>query len=65
MKMQKKGVLRFTKKKRERLKVVYIKAIRRVQEEFGRKMNENMNRNKKLFLKELSKENGGKVENKG
>ena len=34
-----------------------------VQEQFGRKMNQDVNGNTKLFRKELSKTNGGKVEN--
>ena len=34
-----------------------------VQEQFGRKMNQDVNGNRKLFWKEVSKANGGKVEN--
>ena len=34
-----------------------------VQEQFGRKKNQDVNGNRKLFWKELSKSNGGKVEN--
>ena len=34
-----------------------------VQEQFGRKMNQDVNGNRILFWKEVSKENGGKVQN--
>ena len=34
-----------------------------VQEQFGRKMNQDVNGNRKLFWKEVSEANGGKVEN--
>ena len=34
-----------------------------VREQFGRKMNQDVNGNRKLFWKEVSKVNGGKVEN--
>ena len=34
-----------------------------VQEQFGRKMNQDVNGNRKLLWKEVSKANGGKVEN--
>ena len=54
--MQNKDVLKFTMKKREKLKDVCIK-------QFGRKMNEDVNENRKLFWKEVSNANGGKVEN--
>ena len=43
MKRQKKDVRKCTDKRRERLKVVYIKTKKKVNEEFGRKMNEDMN----------------------
>ena len=33
-----------------------------VQEQFGRKINQDVNRNRKLIWKEVSKANGGKVE---
>ena len=34
-----------------------------VQEQFGRKVNQDLNGNRKMFWKEVSKANGGKVEN--
>ena len=34
-----------------------------VQEQFGRKMNQDVNENRKFFWKEVIKANGGKVEN--
>ena len=34
-----------------------------VQEQFGRKMNQDVNGNRKLFWREVIKANGGKVEN--
>ena len=48
-------------RKKERLKCV--KSKRKVNEQFGRKMNEEVNRNRKLFWKEVSNAKGGKVEN--
>ena len=36
---------------------------KKVNEQFGRKMNEDMNGNRKLFQKEMSNAKGGKVEN--
>ena len=61
MKMQGKGVWKFIKRKREKLKGSQSKE--EVQEQFGRKMNQHLNGNRKLFWKEVSKANGGKVEN--
>ena len=46
----------------------FIYQSKAVQEQFGRKMNQDMNGNRKLFWKEISKENGGSGEfqqNKG
>ena len=34
-----------------------------VQKQFGRRMNQDVNGNRKLFWKEVSKANGGKAEN--
>ena len=54
MKLQKKDVWKFTKKERERLKGVYIRAIlREVNEQFGKKVNQDLNGNRKSFWKEL------------
>ena len=52
MKRQKKDGWKFIMKKREKLKDVYIKAKKKVNEQFRRKMNENMNENRKLVWKE-------------
>ena len=49
MKRQKKEVWNLTEKKRERLKGIYIIAKKKVNEQFGRKMNEDANGNRKLF----------------
>ena len=58
MKMQEKGVWKSTKRKR----CIY-QSKNEVQEQFGRKMNEDVNGNMKWFWKELSNANRGKVEN--
>ena len=62
VKRQNKDVWKRTKKRREMLKCVYIRARKKVNEEFGRKMNEDVNGNSKLFWKEVSNAEGGKVE---
>ena len=49
MKRQNKDVWKCTEKRRERLKWVYIRE-KKVNEQFGRKMSEDMNGNRKLFL---------------
>ena len=49
------------RKKTERLKSVYIRAKKKVNEHFGRKMHEDVNRNRKLFWK-VSNEKEGNVE---
>ena len=54
IKKQKKDVWKLTEKKREGLKGVYIRAKRKVNEQFERKMNEDENRNRKMFWKEVS-----------
>ena len=63
MKKQKKDVWKHTKKRRERLKGVYIRAKKKANEQFERKMNEDVNGNNKLFWKEVSnaKGRGGKL----
>ena len=48
MKLQKKYVLKFTNKKKERLKAVYIRA-KGINKQFETKMNENVNGNRKLI----------------
>ena len=54
IKKQKKDVWKLTEKKRERLKGVYIRAKKKVNEQFERKMNEDENRNRKMFWKDVS-----------
>ena len=49
MKLQKKDVWKLIKKKTERLKGVYIRAKKEVNERFIRKMNQDVNGNRKLF----------------
>ena len=58
-----KGVWKSTTKNREGLKSVYIKGKKKVNGKFGRKMNQDVNSNWKLFWKDVSIGNGGKVEN--
>ena len=47
---------------RERCMEAYREETRKVKEQFGRKMNEAVNGNMKLFWKELRYAQGGKVE---
>ena len=61
MKRQKNDVWESIEKKRERLKGIYIRANKKVNEQFGRKTNKDVNRNRKLFWEELSNAKGGKV----
>ena len=42
---------------------MHLSSKEEIQEHFGRKMNQDVNGNRKLFWKEVSKANGGKVEN--
>ena len=63
MKMQEKGVWKPTNRKRKRLKGCIYQSKKEVQEQFGRKMNQDVNGNRKLFWKEVSKVNRGKLEN--
>ena len=57
MNKQKKDVWKLTEKIRKRLKGVY-KSKKEVNEEFGRKMNEEVNGNMNLFWKEVSNAKG-------
>ena len=41
---------------------MYISQQKRINEQFGRKVNEDVNGNRKLFLKEVNNVKGGKVE---
>ena len=52
--------MRFTRKKRKMLKDAYIRAKKEVNEQFGRKMNQDVDGNRKFFWK-MSKANEGKV----
>ena len=45
-----------------KVKMCIIQSKKKVNEQFGRKMNEDVNGNKKLFWKEVSNRKGGKVE---
>ena len=58
MKMQEKGVWKFIKRKRERC--IY-QSRKEVQEQFGKMMNQYVNRNRKLFWKEISKDNSNRI----
>ena len=61
MKMQGKGVRKPTKRRRKKVKRCIYQSKEEVQEQFGRKMNQDGNG--KLFWKEVTKVNGVKVEN--
>ena len=54
MKSHKKYVQRFTNKKREKLKGVHIRGEER-NEQFERKMNQDVDENRMMFRKEVSK----------
>ena len=62
MRLQKTDIWRFTKKKRVRLKGVYSRAKKEVNEQFGRKTNQDVDGNRKLLWKEMSKVNKEKEE---
>ena len=61
MRMQKKHVSELIKKKKVKRCIYQNK--REVNEQFGRKMDQNVSENRKLYLKKLSKVNEGKVKN--
>ena len=48
---------------RRKEKGIFIKSLKATNEQFGRKINEDVDGNRKLFWKEVLKVNGGKVEN--
>ena len=52
----------YKEEKRKIQKCLYERK-KKVNEQFGWKMNQNVNRNRKLFWKEVSKANGKNVEN--
>ena len=60
MKRPKKDV--WTRTEKRKAKRCIIQRKKKVNEQFGRKMNEDMNRNRKLFWKEVSNAKGGKVD---
>ena len=56
-------VLEFYKEEKREVKMCIYQSKEEVQEQFGRKMNQDVNGNRKWLWKEESKVNGGKVEN--
>ena len=58
--MEKKDLWKRTER-RERFKRCIIQSKKKVNEQFERKMNEDINGNRKLFWKEMSNAKGGKV----
>ena len=63
IKIQEKGVWNSIKKKKRKVKRCIYQTKEEVQEHFGRKMNQDVNGNRKLFWKVVSKVSLGKVEN--
>ena len=55
--------LKFYKEEKRKVKRCIYQSKEEVQEQFGRKMNQDVNGNRKLFWKEMSNANGGEVEN--
>ena len=51
------------KAEKRKVKRCIYQSKRKVKEQIGRKMNQDLNGNRKLFWKDVSKGNGGKVEN--
>ena len=51
------------KGEKKKVKRCIYQSKKEVQEQFGRKMNQDVNGNRKFFWKEVSKINGGKVKN--
>ena len=50
------------REEKRKIKRCIIQSKKKVNEQFGRKMNEDVNSNRKLFWKDLSNVKGGKVE---
>ena len=50
------------KEEKRKVKMSIYESKKKMNEQFGRKVNLQENENKKLFWKEVSKANGGKVE---
>ena len=50
------------REEKRKLKRCIIQSKKKVNEQFGRKMNEDVNGNRKLFWKEVSNAKGGKVD---
>ena len=63
MKLQKKDVKVYKEEKQniKRIKRCIYQSKKKVNEQFERKMNQDVNGNRKLFWKEVSKVNGRKV----
>ena len=61
MKRQKKDLWKYTEEKRKVKRCTY-QSKEKVNELFGRKMDEDVNKIRKLFWKEVSSVKGGKVE---
>ena len=59
---QKKDVWKRIERRREMLKRCTTQSKKKVNEQFGKKMNEDVNGNRKLFWKEVGNAKGGKVE---
>ena len=60
MKRQKKDVWKHTEKRK--VKRCIIQSIKKVNEQFGRKINKDVNGNRKLLWKKVSNAKGGKLE---
>ena len=50
------------KEEKRKVKKCMYQIKKQVNEQFGRKMNQDVDGNRKFFLKEVSKVNGGKVD---
>ena len=51
------------KEEKRKVKMFIYQSKNEFQEQFGRKIHQDVNGNRKLFWKEVSKANGGKVDN--
>ena len=55
--------MEYYKDEKKKVKICIYQSKKEVQEEFGRKMNQDVNGNRKLFWKEVTMMNRGKMEN--
>ena len=62
IKRRKTDAWKLTEKKKRNVKMCIYQNKEKVNEQFERKMNEDMTANEKLFLEEVSNAKGGKVE---